>query len=74
MQDVAEGPGLSRANTFHAFAQQHVAQWCEHDHEQNEKAGLEVQARRIFHAIYVLPPAPRTLLVLPAIQHSLQIE
>src|SRR5216684_807452 len=74
MQDVARGPGLSRANTFHAFAQQDIAQWREHDHEQNEKAGLEVQARRIFHAIYVLLQAPRTLLVLPAIQRSLQIE
>ena len=44
VQDVARRPGLSRANTFHAFAQQDVAQWREHDHEQNEEAGLEVQA------------------------------
>ena len=59
MEDVARSPGLSRANTFHSLAQQDITQWREHDHEQNEKAGLEVQARRIFHAIYCLAPKAR---------------
>lgn len=38
---------MRRADIFHSFAQEHIAEWAKNDAEKDQRKGFELQAPRM---------------------------